>query len=74
MIELIRVVVPPNSLFVLGPYTNARFTHAVLPMQIIQSRRVSFHRLGGVKEEEYVHLRGVVESACHFEIYVRFWM
>eukprot|EP00580_Thalassiosira_gravida_P017288 CAMPEP_0201665222 /NCGR_PEP_ID=MMETSP0494-20130426/6435_1 /ASSEMBLY_ACC=CAM_ASM_000839 /TAXON_ID=420259 /ORGANISM="Thalassiosira gravida, Strain GMp14c1" /LENGTH=647 /DNA_ID=CAMNT_0048144133 /DNA_START=12 /DNA_END=1955 /DNA_ORIENTATION=- len=30
--DFARVVMPPNSMFVLGPFTNARFTHAVLPM------------------------------------------
>ena len=34
--DVARVELPPNSMFVLGPYTNARFTHSVLP------RKVSF--------------------------------
>jgi len=31
--DVARVELPPNSMFVLGPYTNARFTHAVLPSE-----------------------------------------
>lgn len=30
--DVARVTTPPNSMFVLGPFTNAGFTHAVLPM------------------------------------------
>ena len=30
--DVARVDLPPGSMFVLGPETNARFTHAVLPM------------------------------------------
>merc|ERR1719253_2455528 len=30
--DVARGDLPPGSMFVLGPYTNARFTHAVLPL------------------------------------------
>ncbi|KAL3822753.1 hypothetical protein ACHAXA_008056 [Cyclostephanos tholiformis] len=30
--DVVRVDLPPGSMLVLGPYTNARFTHAVLPL------------------------------------------
>jgi len=53
--DFARVELPPNSMFVLGPYTNARFTHAVLPRKCsddIQKKRVSFGKKGGEKEEE----------------------
>ncbi|KAL9187681.1 hypothetical protein ACHAXT_006059 [Thalassiosira profunda] len=46
--DVAHVELPPNSMFVLGPYTNARFTHAILPSKesheedIGHSRRVSF--------------------------------
>jgi len=30
--DAVRVELPSGSMFVLGPYTNARFTHSILPM------------------------------------------
>jgi len=32
--DVTRIELPSNSMFVLGPYTNARFTHAVLPKKV----------------------------------------
>jgi len=31
--DVVRLDLPPGSMFVLGPFTNAMFTHAVLPME-----------------------------------------
>jgi len=32
--DVTRIELPSNSMFVLGPYTNARFTHAILPKKV----------------------------------------
>jgi hypothetical protein len=36
--DVARVDLPPGSMFVLGPYTNAGFTHAVLPLSSPNNR------------------------------------
>jgi len=37
--DVTRIELPSNSMFVLGPYTNGRFTHAVLPKKVTFSER-----------------------------------
>lgn len=58
--DVARVDLPPGSMFVLGPFTNARFTHAILPSKGGEgaSGRRRFRRSG----------RGATEGAeCRVE-------
>ena len=63
--DVCRVDLPPNSMFVLSPYTNAQFTHAILPVDVVEeehkhNRRVSFCKGVPVSNEEEV---GIAECS-----------
>ena len=58
------VELPSGSMFVLGPYTNARFTHAILPMEEIEehsNRRVGFAKKGENASSEKLD----VDATCN---------
>lgn len=37
--DVSRIELPPGSMFVLGPYTNAKFTHSILPVLDVNEER-----------------------------------
>eukprot|EP00569_Conticribra_weissflogii_P003614 CAMPEP_0171346754 /NCGR_PEP_ID=MMETSP0878-20121228/25867_1 /TAXON_ID=67004 /ORGANISM="Thalassiosira weissflogii, Strain CCMP1336" /LENGTH=734 /DNA_ID=CAMNT_0011850545 /DNA_START=131 /DNA_END=2335 /DNA_ORIENTATION=+ len=49
--DVARVDLPPGSMFVLGPFTNARFTHAVLPVEGAGGK-VSYHEGHGTSDHD----------------------
>lgn len=74
--DVARVDLPPGSMFVLGPFTNARFTHAVLPLEGAGGK-VSYHEGHGTsdhddndyngEEEQKDGMDGNVDAKCSIE-------
>jgi hypothetical protein len=43
--DITRIELPPGSMFVLGPYTNANFTHSILPVLNVEEDRIERRQL-----------------------------
>ncbi|KAL3801766.1 hypothetical protein HJC23_001162 [Cyclotella cryptica] len=72
--DITRVELPPGSMFVLGPFTNAKFTHSVLPKLDANDekyeRKFVSYREGDI-EGNNKHVKSIIDSGGRISVTFR---